>query len=180
MCGLKLSGDGTTWPIVYVEPSIFFFSSRRRHTRCSRDWSSDVCSSDLLSSQRLGHGQAHARAAGVARPSATGGVRARQGCLGSRRCHKCPVAGCQQGRRSRSARDRLAQPSPEASHRSRHTLGGNMQRGANARFAIKQWDEKPYSEGKDVPKLTRASVTKTFTGDIEGERSEERRVGKEC
>src|SRR3989449_6735983 len=27
----------------------FFFSSRRRHTRCSRDWSSDVCSSDLVS-----------------------------------------------------------------------------------------------------------------------------------
>src|SRR5205809_5682113 len=26
----------------------FFFSSRRRHTSCSRDWSSDVCSSDLL------------------------------------------------------------------------------------------------------------------------------------
>src|SRR5437899_6103514 len=25
----------------------FFFSSRRRHTRCLRDWSSDVCSSDL-------------------------------------------------------------------------------------------------------------------------------------
>src|SRR5690606_41144853 len=27
----------------------FFFSSRRRHTRFSRDWSSDVCSSDLSS-----------------------------------------------------------------------------------------------------------------------------------
>src|SRR5438105_7056512 len=27
---------------------IFFFSSRRRHTRSTRDWSSDVCSSDLL------------------------------------------------------------------------------------------------------------------------------------
>src|SRR5205814_3823250 len=26
---------------------IFFFSSRRRHTRCLSDWSSDVCSSDL-------------------------------------------------------------------------------------------------------------------------------------
>src|SRR5690606_40782603 len=26
----------------------FFFSSRRRHTSFSRDWSSDVCSSDLL------------------------------------------------------------------------------------------------------------------------------------
>src|SRR5690554_7619421 len=25
----------------------FFFSSRRRHTRCGRDWSSDVCSSDI-------------------------------------------------------------------------------------------------------------------------------------
>src|SRR5216683_602770 len=27
--------------------SFFFFSSRRRHTRSDRDWSSDVCSSDL-------------------------------------------------------------------------------------------------------------------------------------
>src|SRR5699024_12059350 len=27
---------------------VFFFSSRRRHTRSKRDWSSDVCSSDLL------------------------------------------------------------------------------------------------------------------------------------
>src|SRR5205814_6752788 len=27
----------------------FFFSSRRRHTRCLSDWSSDVCSSDLVS-----------------------------------------------------------------------------------------------------------------------------------
>src|SRR3989449_1880128 len=32
---------------------VFFFSSRRRHTRCSRDWSSDVCSSDLAFYQRL-------------------------------------------------------------------------------------------------------------------------------
>src|SRR5690606_39765291 len=29
----------------------FFFSSRRRHTRFSRDWSSDVCSSDLEGAQ---------------------------------------------------------------------------------------------------------------------------------
>src|SRR5256884_638044 len=29
----------------------FFFSSRRRHTRCSRDWSSDVCSSDLAQAE---------------------------------------------------------------------------------------------------------------------------------
>jgi Protein of unknown function (DUF3224) len=40
---------------------------------------------------------------------------------------------------------------------------------ANARFAINKWDEKPYSEVPGQPKLTRASVAKTFTGDIEGE-----------
>src|SRR5690606_39694013 len=32
----------------------FFFSSRRRHTRFSRDWSSDVCSSDLHESDLFG------------------------------------------------------------------------------------------------------------------------------
>src|SRR6266699_4923757 len=30
----------------------FVFSSRRRHTRCGRDWSSDVCSSDLMRGAR--------------------------------------------------------------------------------------------------------------------------------
>src|SRR5437868_7338497 len=38
---------------------IFFFSSRRRHTRSKRDWSSDVCSSDL-------HGRSAARRRTVA------------------------------------------------------------------------------------------------------------------
>src|SRR2546429_7537010 len=37
---------------------MFFFSSRRRHTRCSRDWSSDVCSSDLLGERGMGFVQA--------------------------------------------------------------------------------------------------------------------------
>jgi Protein of unknown function (DUF3224) len=44
-----------------------------------------------------------------------------------------------------------------------------MKQTANARFAIKNWDEKPYSEGPDLPKLTRASVSKTYSGDITGE-----------
>src|SRR2546422_8274291 len=41
----------------------FFFSSRRRHTRCSRDWSSDVCSSDLVAEPAAGedHGAAPER-----------------------------------------------------------------------------------------------------------------------
>src|SRR6266550_8411843 len=33
--------------LLYDWYMFFFFSSRIRHTRCSRDWSSDVCSSDL-------------------------------------------------------------------------------------------------------------------------------------
>src|SRR5205809_2873408 len=40
-------GD-TVWFISFIFILFFFFSSRRRHTRCSRDWSSDVCSSDLV------------------------------------------------------------------------------------------------------------------------------------
>ncbi len=44
-----------------------------------------------------------------------------------------------------------------------------MKNTASARFAIKTWDEKPYGEGHDLPKLTRAKVTKTYTGDIAGE-----------
>lgn len=44
-----------------------------------------------------------------------------------------------------------------------------MKKTADARFAIKSWDEKPYSEGEDRPKLTRASVVKTYTGDIEAQ-----------
>ena len=44
-----------------------------------------------------------------------------------------------------------------------------MKQTANARFAIRSWDEKAYSEGQGLPRLTRASVSKTFTGDIEGE-----------
>src|SRR4051812_49949495 len=32
---------------------LFFFSSRRRHTRLTCDWSSDVCSSDLIDTRNL-------------------------------------------------------------------------------------------------------------------------------
>src|SRR2546430_9678714 len=40
---------------------LFFFSSRRRHTRFDCDWSSDVCSSDLTTSKGMTHflGQVH-------------------------------------------------------------------------------------------------------------------------
>src|SRR5438105_13043462 len=35
---------------------VFFFSSRRRHTRSTRDWSSDVCSSDLAFAGSIQYG----------------------------------------------------------------------------------------------------------------------------
>ena len=44
-----------------------------------------------------------------------------------------------------------------------------MKRTAHARFAITSWDEKPWGEELDQPKLTRASVTRTFSGEIEGQ-----------
>src|SRR6478672_3659002 len=37
------------WSLLFF----FFFSSRRRHTRSDRDWSSDVCSSDLRTFARI-------------------------------------------------------------------------------------------------------------------------------
>src|SRR2546422_8742443 len=42
LCGVYCACTASVFAV------FFFFSSRRRHTRCSRDWSSDVCSSDLV------------------------------------------------------------------------------------------------------------------------------------
>src|SRR5207249_5291103 len=39
--------------LLYRFVLFFFFSSRRRHTRSKRDWSSDVCSSDLTATGAL-------------------------------------------------------------------------------------------------------------------------------
>src|SRR3712207_7352378 len=50
---------------------LFFFSSRRRHTRYWRDWSSDVCSSDLTPSSLYGLGRYEQRAVKLAQSTAT-------------------------------------------------------------------------------------------------------------
>jgi len=39
----------------------------------------------------------------------------------------------------------------------------------NTEFKIKSWEEQPYSEAAGECKLTRASITKTYIGDIEGQ-----------
>src|SRR5699024_11553005 len=38
---------------IYIIMIFFFFSSRRRHTRSKRDWSSNVCSSDLIAESEV-------------------------------------------------------------------------------------------------------------------------------
>src|SRR3712207_5662860 len=95
---------------LYINSLFFFFSSRRRHTRYWRDWSSDVCSSDLPALPDGGHnrprskpGQAvrlpgrrargHARRAGCCGPPAQGQglARAPLRSLGGRR----PAAGAE-------------------------------------------------------------------------------------
>src|SRR5436309_11853990 len=53
----------------------FFFSSRRRHTRFSRDWSSDVCSSDLIALVPEGRGISVTVSVGkMPRPSGTSAI----------------------------------------------------------------------------------------------------------
>src|SRR5271163_5022370 len=55
--GPGMEGSGSITSVFFVvfdgvDLFFFFFSSRRRHTRSDRDWSSDVCSSDLLQSPK--------------------------------------------------------------------------------------------------------------------------------
>src|SRR3712207_7112354 len=53
------NGPGHLTQINYSSVFFFFFSSRRRHTRYWRDWSSDVCSSDLRTVRRGGRTLPH-------------------------------------------------------------------------------------------------------------------------
>jgi Protein of unknown function (DUF3224) len=59
-----------------------------------------------------------------------------------------------------SLRDREPVKTKEVAEMSTHAI---------ATFEMKSWDEKPYNETEGLPKLTRASVAKSFKGDIEGE-----------
>src|SRR2546430_4353553 len=50
-------GENVVFKIRCVDFLLFFFSSRRRHTRFDCDWSSDVCSSDLYSNAAWWRGE---------------------------------------------------------------------------------------------------------------------------
>src|SRR6266446_9370713 len=56
----------------------FFFSSRRRHTRLQGDWSSDVCSSDLVLDDGLISRQTADRVRGVLAPKIAGAINLHQ------------------------------------------------------------------------------------------------------
>jgi hypothetical protein len=43
----------------------------------------------------------------------------------------------------------------------------------NATFAVESWDETPFDETTGLPKLTRATVAKQFSGDIDGQSATE-------
>src|SRR5690625_7987956 len=83
----------------------FFFSSRRRHTRWPRDWSSDVCSSDL--NVAVGHGAVLHRRQGLAarapgapaRLDAARGVRSEERRVGK----ECRSGGGPDGQKERDA-----------------------------------------------------------------------------
>src|SRR5438045_9654484 len=76
----------------------FFFSSRRRHTRCLSDWSSDVCSSDLRRRRDLGgHAARLEQAAEMPQKAEPGHIRRR---VDANRDHRPGGAGVEIGRAS--------------------------------------------------------------------------------
>src|SRR5437870_6620121 len=83
---------------------LFFFSSRRRHTRWPRDWSSDVCSSDLRPACRFGAKPGGSGAAGDERGGGAG--RACDGRAGARSAggHVAPGGGRRGGRAGEAGR----------------------------------------------------------------------------
>src|SRR2546421_1080642 len=92
---------------LYYVCFFFFFSSRRRHTRSDRDWSSDVCSSDLALEQDV------ARVAGVRDQLIQPVHRAQEGALAAARRsdqggHGTPRNG------DRDVEQRLGRAVPEA------------------------------------------------------------------
>src|SRR2546430_6075024 len=101
---------------------IFFFSSRRRHTRFDCDWSSDVCSSDLATGARAGEGK-----------------RPKVGCAASSYPpHRCARRVAQTSKREVAPRaaSREAKEAPEETRASRqHTAGlsGKANHGSSRR-----------------------------------------------
>src|SRR6266487_4125522 len=119
--------------VVFLFTFVFFFSSRRRHTRWTGDWSSDVCSSDLhrADAPRTGDRATHRGVHSSRRPARRGGGGGRTGPPHQGRVAERPDAVRHRDRRARQpgraagARDRSRAPRSDA--------GGTPDRGHGAR-----------------------------------------------
>src|SRR5258707_7658701 len=81
--------DLTVGTVKFAVFLVFFFSSRRRHTRYWRDWSSDVCSSDLCATARRGScslPRANSSSKRFCRPALVEEIRESAGCQNHQRC----------------------------------------------------------------------------------------------
>src|SRR3989449_11152312 len=110
----------------------FFFSSRRRHTRCSRDWSSDVALPIWAVARQVRGGAGERAAQALRQPAARGGRAGYEGHLAAR------DAGSHGAGRSDDA-----EPPPPAAARAGRLRAGN--RGRGARFL-----------GQDQPRAVRS------------------------
>src|SRR3712207_1090331 len=166
---------------------VFFFSSRRRHTRYWRDWSSDVCSSDLGGGPGEALGQAphalptrcllrrgHGRVPGRGRaPAGRGGLPA--GVPGAACAPGLPGGGLRGGTvpTPRGRRDRRGTAARRGGFR---RLYGGRGRGRREVGALPQRPA-PAGGGDRLPRSAGRGGDVPLVGHI---RSEERRGGKEC
>src|SRR5690606_40141802 len=95
---------------------LFFFSSRRRHTSFSRDWSSDVCSSDL---ERM----SETRPAGMCKDCRVEPAAVRDDGTLASRCQACAADRAERAQIGRASCRERVQNSEVSDPRTRHTHG---------------------------------------------------------
>src|SRR6266511_2100885 len=129
---------------------LFFFSSRRRHPRFSRDWSSDVCSSDLPCAHRA----AARRARRVDRTPRAAPARGRRDAA-----HR-HARGTRGRRRRGAARDRTARRDAVASVRStRHLVARRIGHGLDVIPLVERYrDRLPLAPGDPIVSLYEGST----------------------
>src|SRR2546426_11794650 len=149
---------------------MFFFSSRRRHTRLQGDWSSDVCSSDLYPARA---GLRRGIRLPGALPQCARGAQLR----GAARIPAVPRVAAPQGM---SPHPRPLAIGVLALSLATRPLGSQGITSAALQGSILQVDGTPVHGAVVTATLAASGAHWQITTDAAGRRSEERRVGKEC
>src|SRR5690625_7929592 len=102
---------------------IFFFSSRRRHTRWPRDWSSDVCSSDLGRTPACDDGPV--RSGIIFRAAASRGYAVGSWEIGRASCRE-RVKGSEDGEEIKEADSQVTKVAEENTIKKREKNGGDQ------------------------------------------------------